>query len=147
MPASISPLSADGVVTIQGDAFSNSARVRMIAGDRVIDNPTPANTANLQNLVVEVVIDHRVARFNAKDVREIVFQGEAGNDTFANFTNIRSIAYGGSGVDVLRGGSGNDNLYGGAGNDKLYSGDGNDDCLAGRRRTSCTAGPGPIGSC
>jgi Ca2+-binding RTX toxin-like protein len=125
-PVHISAPSADGVVTIRGNDFSNSARVSMIANGRTIDNPTPASTANLENLQVEVVIDERRARFNAKDVREIVFLGRHGDDTFRNDTYIPSRAYGGGGDDMLYGGSGNDYLDGGAGNDKLYGGEGND---------------------
>src|SRR5262249_2055572 len=44
-------------------------------------------------------------RFDALAVREIVFRGEDGDDSFTNQTAIASTAYGGNGRDDLRGGS------------------------------------------
>jgi hypothetical protein len=108
VPASISALSPDGVVTIEGDSFHNIARVREANGP------------------VTVTIDQVGKTFDAAEVREIQFQGGDGNDSFTNYTNIPSKAYGGGGNDVLRGGSGNDILEGGDGNDRLFGGAGND---------------------
>jgi Ca2+-binding RTX toxin-like protein len=64
--------------------------------------------------------------FPAAAVNQIFFRGYAGDDYFANNTNIRSTAYGDAGNDTLIGGSNTDILYGGYGNDRLYGRAGND---------------------
>jgi hypothetical protein len=104
---------AEGVLTIEGNAWANRAQVNYNSTGQVV-----------------ATLDQTGATFDAKDVRTIVFRGEDGNDMFTNNTAIASTAYGGSGDDVLRGGSGNDVLHGEEGNDKLY-GRGGDDKLYG----------------
>jgi Ca2+-binding RTX toxin-like protein len=58
----------------------------------------------------------------------IIFYGREGNDLLNNNTVVRTVAYGGSGNDILVGGVGsaNDLLYGEAGDDILYGRYGND---------------------
>jgi hypothetical protein len=77
--------------------------------------------------------------YKLSSVKSLEFHGNAGNDTFKNLTNIASLAYGGSGKDILIGGTAADKIYGGdnddyvdgrLGNDKLY-GDAGNDILAG----------------
>lgn len=51
-------------------------------------------------------------------VKQIVFRGGAGDDYFANHTEIACAAYGESGNDTLVGGSRSDFLDGGSGNDR-----------------------------
>jgi Ca2+-binding RTX toxin-like protein len=64
--------------------------------------------------------------FNAAAVQQITFRGYAGDDYFANNTNIRSTAYGDAGNDTLIGGGNVDVLFGGIGNDRLFGRGGND---------------------
>lgn len=77
--------------------------------------------------------------YKLSSVESIEFHGNAGNDTFKNYTSIKSLAYGGSGNDALLGGNNADKIYGGEGNDyvdgrlgndKIY-GDAGNDILAG----------------
>jgi Ca2+-binding RTX toxin-like protein len=67
-----------------------------------------------------------VQTFNKANVKTIFFDGRAGDDIFVNLTNVRAIALGGDGNDILVGGRNNDILIGGAGNDILIGGRGND---------------------
>jgi hypothetical protein len=64
--------------------------------------------------------------FKKGDVKQIVFDGGAGNDVFINHSSVRALALGGDGDDVLVGGTGKDVLIGGAGNDVLIGRAGND---------------------
>jgi Ca2+-binding RTX toxin-like protein len=79
-----------------------------------------------------VVLDHAdggpISTWPASQVRGIVFNGGAGDDTFIVRDNspIPVTAYGGAGDDMLTGGSGNDVLDGGPGCDVLTGGAGND---------------------
>jgi Ca2+-binding RTX toxin-like protein len=63
----------------------------------------------------------RKTYFNASHVTSglVAYYGYGGNDTFRNYTSLRTYAWGGDGNDSLFGGSGNDNLYGERGNDTL----------------------------
>jgi Ca2+-binding RTX toxin-like protein len=74
----------------------------------------------------ESITAMRTNTVNAIAVRQIVFHGGGGDDTFVNNTAIPCVAYGDDGDDTLVGGSGNDLLVGGAGNDVLYGAAGND---------------------
>jgi Ca2+-binding RTX toxin-like protein len=66
-------------------------------------------------------------RFYAADrVWGIDFHGGAARDAFINRTDIRSVASGGGGMDILVGGSNNDTLAGGAAQDLIDGGAGND---------------------
>jgi hypothetical protein len=64
-------------------------------------------------------------------VKEIRFQGYAGNDTFINNGSIPVTADGGAGNDFLQGGSGADYLDGGSGTDRVYGMAGNDAAVYG----------------
>lgn len=79
----------------------------------------------------------------------IYFRGYRGDDTFTNYTSLRSIGwggegrdtfygssnvdkfYGGNGTDFLYGYGGNDELWGEGGDDRLYGGSNNDDLIGG----------------
>lgn len=75
---------------------------------------------------VRVVLNQYGQAFAASSVKEIVFSGGAGDDSFTNHTSVKSTVNGGDGNDVLRGGSGDDFLVGGYGQDQLHGNDGND---------------------
>lgn len=91
---------------------------------------------------IEVTLNGTVKRFDTSAVKQIVFKGFAGNDSFtaqAN-VNVSVIAHGGIGNDTLTGGSaadslngeaGNDVLDGRAGDDWIHAGAGNDTLLGG----------------
>ncbi len=66
------------------------------------------------------------ASYRASAVRQIVFDGLGGNDSFTNLTGIRCRADGGAGGDVLRGGRAADELNGGGDDDQLFGNGGND---------------------
>ena len=73
---------------------------------------------------LSVVQNGTSQKFKAKDVTQINFFGNNGNDTF-KYTGTRGVyADGGAGTDTLQGGSGNDLLLGGADGDKIYGGAG-----------------------
>jgi Ca2+-binding RTX toxin-like protein len=65
---------------------------------------------------------YQIQWFNPSDVPSggIYYCGFAGDDYFANYSNLISLAYGDAGNDVLIGGSNGDFLHGGDGNDELY---------------------------
>ena len=70
--------------------------------------------------------------FAKKEVRQIEFYGNAGDDTFkAVSCDIPCHAEGGDGDDTLIGGNGNDYLYGGNGNDVLDGGNGDNILIGG----------------
>jgi len=113
-----------GVVSIQGDKFSNVARVLQFG----------------PNLVVEA--DGFAQKFTAKHVTGIEFFGREGRDKFVNLTTIGARAYGGDGDDVLVGGAGHDILDGGLGNDEVNGGAGNDRLLGGMGGDALFGGDG-----
>lgn len=75
-------------------------------------------------------------------VAVITFNGNGGDDVFANFTNVFSIAQGGAGSDILVGGSGGNVLVGGTGNDILIGGIGNDYLIGGEGNDVLFGGAG-----
>lgn len=77
------------------------------------------------------LVDQQVQTFAPGEVRGILFGGQGGDDVLVNDTNLRTVARGGSGEDVLLGGGGNDVLTGGPGDDVLAGGGGNDVLLGG----------------
>jgi Ca2+-binding RTX toxin-like protein len=77
------------------------------------------------------LVDQQVQTFAPGEVRGILFGGQGGDDVLVNDTNLRTVARGGSGDDVLLGGGGNDVLSGGPGDDVLAGGGGNDVLLGG----------------
>jgi hypothetical protein len=93
-------LGADGVLTIQGTAANDRAHVS-IQGDQVV-----------------AVINTERLSVKATDVKEIVFHGGAGDDTFYNFTDKKVTAHGGEGNDALFS-RGDAELRGGAGADRI----------------------------
>ncbi|HVK14452.1 MAG TPA: hypothetical protein VM597_37280, partial [Gemmataceae bacterium] len=107
-----------GVVTVLGTTDADDLSIDYADGD----NPT----------AVEVLFNGEVRTFHLSKtpVRKIVFLAGAGDDSFANTTDVRSLVLGGAGDDYLSGGAGHDTLAGGAGYDELDGGDG-DDVLSG----------------
>ena len=68
--------------------------------------------------------------FNTSEVSKIFFSGDAGDDTFSNFSSIELEAFGNDGNDTITGGSAEDFISGGRGDDIISGGD-NDDELRG----------------
>jgi hypothetical protein len=98
-----------GVVTIDGSSGNDFATVNDYARG-----------------MVRVELNGSAEVYARQDITEIVFIGEAGDDTFTNNTNLPTTANGGDGNDILNGGSGADFLVGGYGQDSISGKDGND---------------------
>ena len=73
--------------------------------------------------------------FDTTEINQLLFIGDAGDDSITNASDIRLVALAGPGNDTLVGGTaddiligqdGNDTISGGAGNDILGGNDGND---------------------
>lgn len=126
-------------------SFSKQTGVLSLNGSDRADRNDYATVRVQGNKVVATIIekalngkvkDREVKKVKLALVKQIGFDGNAGDDTFANRTAIASLAYGNAGNDVLEGGTGmdtllgedgNDTLYGGAGSDRLFGGSGNDE--------------------
>src|SRR5689334_7468163 len=100
-----------GVVTITGSDAADTAVVAQRHGRLVVTVSGGVSATQT---------------FKKGDVKQIVFDGGAGNDVFINASSVRSLALGGDGDDLLVGGRGNDTLIGGAGNDTIIGGAGRD---------------------
>ena len=96
-----------GVITINGDNKDNKASVEMTGQD----------TPNPDDDMIVVKADGKEVAYKACQVKKIVFNGDDGNDSFTNDTNVPSEAHGGNGNDTLTGGSNSDTLDGGHGQD------------------------------
>ena len=128
-----------GVLTITGEGFNDQVEVR-VEGDEV--------EVELQSQRSNGSFDRSRQDEDIEDVRQIVFNGfggddsfditqgtldsglsvanidivfnaGAGNDTMNNNSSIRSLAYGGDGNDSLIGGKARDFIFGEAGRDEL----------------------------
>ncbi|WP_197440265.1 glycosyl hydrolase family 28-related protein [Polystyrenella longa] len=106
-------LSGAGVVVMQGTDQNDVAVISEIGNGRIRASISTGN--------VEVSRD-----FNLNGIKSIYFQGENGDDSFRNDTDLPSTAYGGFGDDLLYGGGLADFLYGDQGNDRLLGRGGND---------------------
>ncbi len=74
----------------------------------------------------------KIEDLTGTDVEKLIFNGNEGDDRLdASKTNIKIIADGGKGDDVLIGGTNNDTLIGGAGSDTLTGGGGKDVLIGG----------------
>ena len=122
--------------------FDPASRVLSINGSE--GNDTVEVRQQGRNLVASLnSASGRLSRtMSSATVSQIVFTGNAGNDTFTNLTAIASRANGGSGNDVLRGGSAGDELIGGPGNDRLSGDGGNDTINAGAGNDTVDSGAG-----
>jgi hypothetical protein len=115
-----------GVLTLRGGSGNDRATVSLL-GDHV-------------QAVLSGGVRTKQA-FQRAQVRQIVFQGGAGNDRFLNQTDIPCTANGGAGNDYLMGGSGNDVLIGGPGNDTLIGGGGVDQLVGGPGKNKLVPSP------
>jgi Ca2+-binding RTX toxin-like protein len=78
-----------------------------------------------------------VKDLSATDVKDVIFNGNDGNDRLdASQTAVKIIADGGKGDDTLIGGTGSDSLVGGEGSDLLIGGGGNDTIIGGSASSS-----------
>lgn len=110
-------LSADGVLTVTGNAANDSVRVY---------HPVVKGRLDLTKIQVIDNTTRKVTTFTTSKVKSIEVNGGDGNDTLVNETAIRSVLAGNKGNDILRGGPGYDVLTGQEGNDVLYGSAGGD---------------------
>jgi Ca2+-binding RTX toxin-like protein len=97
---------------------------------QVIIRGSKANDAadvTMDGATINVDYNGTTYSFDYDSVTKLVFRGKGGHDTYANGTDVRSLAVGGQGNDHLQGGAANDTLNGGGGNDSVDGGAGNDD--------------------
>ena len=108
--------------------FDASQGIVSIAGTSVRDEVTIHYFNNYQNIRINTSdsTSSTTRSFSARDISEIHFDGQAGNDRFVNNTHRISIVSGGAGWDELFGGWGNDVIYGEFGEDHLNGRFGND---------------------
>ena len=99
-----------GQLFLTGDDLANDVSVF-----RRFDSQTEVSIAGQDSLV-----------FPEGQLNQVVFNGNAGSDSFSNSTDIPSYVRGGSGADHLVGGSGDDTIIGQHGNDTIYGRQGND---------------------
>src|SRR5205807_1778443 len=106
-----------GVERLQDRIVPSSSPVSLHSHTLVIQGTGGADhvTVSQAHGKLTVVDDHRKFSFPAAQVKMIVFNGRAGDDTFLNNTAIGAVADGGAGNDRLTGGSGNDVLRGSSG--------------------------------
>jgi Ca2+-binding RTX toxin-like protein len=105
--------------TIQGTPYNDQVEIRY-GTDAIQVTLSYVDADGLQQEVAwyDEYSDGVVPRF--------IFQGDAGDDTLINATNVALVAYGGAGNDTLLGGAGDDVLWGGDGDDVLRGRGGND---------------------
>jgi Ca2+-binding RTX toxin-like protein len=123
------------LLTIQGTQYADSVEVNYDSIEQMltvstVTNVNPKAVAVRQNILIN------------KPVKEIIFNGGAGDDRFVNNTAIMSIAFGEQGNDTLIGGSATDYLYGGDGNDVLMGRGGDDYLFGGAGNDQLSGGAG-----
>lgn len=116
------------VLTITGSESNDVAEVRQQGRTLLVSLNTGAETLS--------------GTYRASAVKQIVFNGLGGNDSFVNLTGIRCRADGGAGEDVLRGGRAADELLGGSESDQLFGNGGNDSLDGGDGDDTASGGPG-----
>jgi len=104
----------EGFVTIEGGAEADAVNV-FVDGDQLVVEAGQFDDAG-------AMVDVQSESFDLTEVDGVYFNGGAGDDVFANDSDVTSIALGGEGNDTLLGGSGQDVLLGGEGDDTLVSG-------------------------
>ena len=114
----------DGKLLITSDAASDTVRV------------------TTQNGLLNVDDGQQVRQYDRAAVTSLRFLGNAGNDTFYNYTSLALDADGGAGNDRIIGGTGNDKLVGGDGNDLLLGRDGDDILIGGAGNDRLVGGAG-----
>jgi Ca2+-binding RTX toxin-like protein len=139
MAGDISYSSSTKTLTVQGDQYNDQVVITFDGNNVKADLKAQRSNGSF---------DHRDRTIRTSDVQRIVikglngddqvsvyqnglsgspllanvaieFQGGNGNDTFANFSQVKSTAFGGEGNDSLQGGESADLLYGEGGNDTL----------------------------
>ena len=118
--AGITVESINGLSTlvIDGANSDDTAEVRLQNNDELLVTLQLGSASESQTVPLD-------------QVERIRFLGRSGNDTFTNFTDVDSAAFGHNGDDVLIGGNGNNWIQGGQGDDHIVGGDRNDN-LRGR---------------
>ena len=102
---------SDGFICVTGSDADDAVDV-FVDGDQVMVS-TAEYSADGE------LVSSTGQSFPLDSVRGIFFRGGGGADTFVNDTNLRAVAMGGNGDDILVGGSQRDVLHGGHGDDVL----------------------------
>jgi Ca2+-binding RTX toxin-like protein len=117
-----------GVVHVEGTSLNDTCQVTVDHGKIDIRFDDAANHEHLALLPAQV--------------KQVVFDGGAGDDVFRNLTPVRSEAFGGAGNDTLVGGTGNDLLDGGDGNDRVFDQGGRNLLVGGNGQDFMVGGTG-----
>lgn len=118
-----------GIITIDGDATDENVSV-------VLTTPGGIDTVEVRQSGIAIGAAARA------DVTSLLFNGNDGDDTFVNDTDVPGTINGGGGVDTLSGGTGNDIINGNVGNDQLFGRGGNDEINGGNDDDFISTGGG-----
>src|SRR4051812_9661153 len=145
---------------VQFESRTNPSGISFTNGNLVVDGTAAADTIRVYfygtdaTRVAAVLQTGGVTQskiFSRALVKSVTLNGNAGNDTILNDTNIPVSSTGGVGNDSIWGGSGNDTITGDAGDDMLVGrggsdvvdgGDGNDQVFGGDGNDSLMGGAG-----
>lgn len=114
------------IVLTAGIGYDPTSRVLTLTGSEGNDIAEVRQQGRNLSVSLDIGTEILTGTFRTSTVKQIVFNGLGGNDSFANVTAIRCYADGGAGEDVLRGGRAADHLLGGSENDQLFGNGGND---------------------
>jgi hypothetical protein len=115
-----------------GPVLLKSAHELLITGTSGNDQAQVSTSGNH----VVVNFDGKTTSYNSSSIKEIIFKGGAGNDSFVDDTAIPFYAQAGVGNDTLIGGTGNDTLIGGSGTDVLVGGAGKNKIVGAKTGTT-----------
>ena len=115
------PILSGGTLRIDGTAQSDWVEIETVSENLIVHAFDATGSDEIATWT-----------FAKKEIRQIEFYGNTGDDTFkAVSCDIPCHAEGGDGDDTLIGGNGNDYLYGGNGNDILDGGNGDNIVIGG----------------
>ncbi len=130
------------IVLTAGIGYDATSRVLTITGSESNDVAEVRQQGRTLLVSLNTGVETLSGTYRASAVKQIVFNGLGGNDSFANLTGIRCRADGGAGEDVLRGGRAADELLGGGDDDQLFGNGGNDSLDGGDGNDTASGGPG-----
>jgi Ca2+-binding RTX toxin-like protein len=130
------------IVLTAGIGYDATTRVLTLTGSEGNDVAEVRQQGRTLLVSLSTGVETLSGTYRASAVKQIVFNGLGGNDSFVNLTGIRCRADGGAGEDVLRGGRATDELLGGSENDQLFGNGGNDSLDGGDGDDTAYGGPG-----